>query len=1684
MEEAGFASCRTATSSMGKYEMLFEKYNLGELLDRLLASGPPDSPGPSGSRDLSAFEGPGRPSVHFSKRLEAALTIDRQYFSDIDSVSFEEVERFAQSLSIRAAEPHPPLSPRLGPQGRTPRRTHARPESPADLQPGDGPVGFRVSVPFAGFYGDSQSLPFTQATPGPPSPNVAARRAPEERGGLGMPRKADNKEEFTPLAHRSQTPEFGAIPLGGLRGRFLNGITPSENMPEEASDGRAANPLEARLRETRGESGTREGGASPRLEAASASHSPLMSPSSLSPPKAGPESSVPGVGTPLKRLRETAMREDGVLSLGSPSLRAGGGKESLQMGGDSTQNSAFRGHPKERLEAALTQKVSPGRDLSGEETEDEEGSPRMSQQLSDALARSLGVLDESPPRLLLADSQLTQTQTQTQKEVTPALRDRQSPLSSHALDREGGPAAAAALLEEGEEGERGAGRSRPLKARQGFQVLTPFRLSPLTKSPDNNFERATASSGIKTGESTGEQQQSQRGDAPLTSHQQYTPQARRVEANETPRPLSSGPLISLEARLSALKSPEESAQITPDSPTLSPRGLSAGPTRDIAVAKSKADLAGNLSAALTLSPPVSQLPSQPLSPPSKGTPTLLTPVMKTDEGRPSAQSPGRVDASPLASPQLSNYSPRRPPKAQAGPSALPPPLLAGPRTPVPVTPDNVPQDSRSVLITPVAEAPPSASVSRCSVGSQTPLWDRPICMKDTQRGGRHRPASSADVSRGRSPLSTTTPPPNAKAKHRPKHESPFLRSSASRRALGLLDYLQPPQGAAAGSEVHSHQGRRHPPSAGSSPVQDVRETPPMGRQPLSSIRSLSRGLSLSTLRSPPESQSRQSLERQLLRSARGGSGGLKGGARGRLGSGFTSEASPVSCRVERGREARTGTPNSRVKQAEGREKPRAQKKSIRGAGSDREGGGTKESQRQERTEEEEVLDGSGLLRSPRDEQDRRGEVWNGLFPFQQHAVLWMLNKEKEGEGGNTNGKGGGRGGGGVLADDAGVCPCESACLSSCLQVLTKASLVSQWKEEARKLGPSLRVHVHAGSSHAKRPGPSQLRQFAVVITSYELLAGREMAASDARDRVALQRVLSPPPSPSWSSVQSGRVDVKREEGVDEGMVCSDLALSDEEKEEEEDDIESVSSGWGERGRGGRREKEKVVDVIEVESDEEEGNDKENDGMKANSTDASLGMNLLDRVARIAPTGKRERGGLGAVAEEGGGWIRALGRGRGREKGETEESFAGHSGVEVVKKKGRRECDTDRVAVLHAVRWSRVVFDEGHTLTRGLGRSRKWKAALSLKCDHRWLLTATPPSPVERPSEVTNALTLLYGPDGLPADGCTDFLGSRAAELKGLSSSDRGHGKMTTQLYTDITLKRSVSDVQRELRLPCVRERVLWVRLCARGRRLYESLLPGSGGGGEGRLWGSREEDEREGQKDTVGRAQQRQLLLRQCCLDFRLLPPSLSVRERAEEEEGEDGRRTEKQKEKERGSKVKAIVEDIVGHLTDTHRETGHDQREEECEREKEKEDKRPRKVLVVSEFPSFLRLVGAELQRHAGFGRLCGGRGPRLPPCPIVRIDGETSMTQRTRRVAAFQRKSGGPRVCLLASRACGQGLNLQAASAVYICEPPMRDSSRTQAIGRARRIGSFHSFVELVDVVVEDSVEEDTFQLCKAKR
>ncbi|XP_056915480.1 helicase-like transcription factor isoform X2 [Takifugu flavidus] len=126
-------------------------------------------------------------------------------------------------------------------------------------------------------------------------------------------------------------------------------------------------------------------------------------------------------------------------------------------------------------------------------------------------------------------------------------------------------------------------------------------------------------------------------------------------------------------------------------------------------------------------------------------------------------------------------------------------------------------------------------------------------------------------------------------------------------------------------------------------------------------------------------------------------------------------------------------------------------------------------------------------------------------------------------------------------------------------------------------------------------------------------------------------------------------------------------------------------------------------------------------------------------------------------------------------------------------------------------------------------------------------------------------------------------------------------------------------------------------------------------------------------------------------------------------------------------------------------------------------------KCLVVSQFTRFLTILERPLREH-GFS--------------FVRLDGSINQKRRTEVIREFQSSTeDSPTIMLLSLKAGGVGLNLTAASHVFLMDPAWNPATEEQCIDRCHRLGQTRK-VTVTKFIVKHSVEERMVEIQRKKQ
>ncbi|XP_023568716.1 helicase-like transcription factor [Octodon degus] len=126
-------------------------------------------------------------------------------------------------------------------------------------------------------------------------------------------------------------------------------------------------------------------------------------------------------------------------------------------------------------------------------------------------------------------------------------------------------------------------------------------------------------------------------------------------------------------------------------------------------------------------------------------------------------------------------------------------------------------------------------------------------------------------------------------------------------------------------------------------------------------------------------------------------------------------------------------------------------------------------------------------------------------------------------------------------------------------------------------------------------------------------------------------------------------------------------------------------------------------------------------------------------------------------------------------------------------------------------------------------------------------------------------------------------------------------------------------------------------------------------------------------------------------------------------------------------------------------------------------------KSLVVSQFTAFLSLIETPL-KASGF--------------LFTRLDGSMAQKKRVESMQWFQNTDeGSPTIMLLSLKAGGVGLNLSAASRVFLMDPAWNPAAEDQCFDRCHRLGQKQEVI-ITKFIVKDSVEENMLKIQNTKR
>ena len=122
--------------------------------------------------------------------------------------------------------------------------------------------------------------------------------------------------------------------------------------------------------------------------------------------------------------------------------------------------------------------------------------------------------------------------------------------------------------------------------------------------------------------------------------------------------------------------------------------------------------------------------------------------------------------------------------------------------------------------------------------------------------------------------------------------------------------------------------------------------------------------------------------------------------------------------------------------------------------------------------------------------------------------------------------------------------------------------------------------------------------------------------------------------------------------------------------------------------------------------------------------------------------------------------------------------------------------------------------------------------------------------------------------------------------------------------------------------------------------------------------------------------------------------------------------------------------------------------------------------VIIFSQFTTYLSIIEGFLHQREWV---------------FAKIDGTQGIKRRQKEVDSFQK--GEKNIFLISLKAGGVGLNLTAASYVFLMDPWWNPAVEQQAIDRAHRIGQKNTLI-VYKPIIKDSIEEKVLELKKVKK
>ncbi|XP_058517401.1 helicase-like transcription factor isoform X4 [Ochotona princeps] len=433
--------------------------------------------------------------------------------------------------------------------------------------------------------------------------------------------------------------------------------------------------------------------------------------------------------------------------------------------------------------------------------------------------------------------------------------------------------------------------------------------------------------------------------------------------------------------------------------------------------------------------------------------------------------------------------------------------------------------------------------------------------------------------------------------------------------------------------------------------------------------------------------------------------------------------------------------------------------------------------------------------------------------------------------------------------------------------------------------------------------------------------------------------------------------------------------------------------------------------------------------------------------------------------------------------------------------------------LHSIRWLRVILDEGHAIRNP--NAQQTKAVLDLEAERKWVLTGTP---------IQNSLKDLWSLlSFLKLKPFVDREWWHRTIQRPVTMGDEGGLRRLQSLIKNITLRRTkTSKIKGKpvLELPERKVFIQHITLSDEERKIYQSVK-NEGKATIGRYFS--EGTVLAHYADVLGLL----LRLRQICCHTHLLTSTASPSGPSGNDTPEELRKTLIRKMKlilSSGSDeecaicLDSLTVPVITHCAhvfckpcicqviqneqphakcplcrnDLHGDNLLECPPEElaCDTEKKSNvewtssskinalmhalidlrTKNPNiKSLVVSQFTTFLSLIETPL-KASGF--------------VFTRLDGSMAQKKRVESIQCFQNtEAGSPTIMLLSLKAGGVGLNLCAASRVFLMDPAWNPAAEDQCFDRCHRLGQKQEVI-ITKFIVKDSVEENMLKIQNTKR